>query len=373
MNNLVVFGGHSAVPGATPIPHVRIDGAVVGCGVVPAAEPAFRAASPDDGGRVLVEVRAFSCNYRDKTFCRAISALDAGRFSTVGSEFMGVVREVGHAVSTLRPGDRVITNQHYEGVTRGADGVRHGVVSNQASRRWHVLPEQKLRRIPDRMSDEVGGGFGLNAQTAYSMIRRAGLAPGARVLVTSATSNTSLALIGGLLARGLEVYAATTSPGWVPRLRETGVRDVLAAPRAEGGFRCGDAADRFARAVGGFDCVMDPFFDLHLEKALQLMNPFGTYVTCGLFGQNPDAARDSGTDAPMDVRPVLQSAIARNLSIVGNCIGLAGDLDQAIADFESGALRPLVDRSYGGDDAAGFLERTYNDPQRFGKVVFHYA
>jgi NADPH:quinone reductase-like Zn-dependent oxidoreductase len=373
MNNLVLFGGRSAVPGVGAVPHVRIDGAVVGCGVVPAAAPAFHAGSPDDAGRVLVEVRAFSCNYRDKVFFRAMGTLGPRRFTPVGSEFMGVVREVGHAVSTLRPGDRVITNQHYEGVPRGADGVRHGVVSNQASRRYHVLPEQKLRRIPDRMSDEAGAAFGLNAQTAYSMIRRAGLAPGARVLVTSATSNTSLALIGGLLARGLEVYAATTTPGWVPRLRELGVRDVLAAPRAGGGFRGGDAADRFARAAGGFDCVMDPFFDLHLERAVRLMNPFGTYLTCGLFGQNPHAARDSGTDVPVDARPVMEAAIVRNLSIVGNCIGLTSDLDQALADFESGALRPVVDRSYGGDDAAGFLNRTYNDPGRFGKVVFHYA
>lgn len=373
MINLVLFGGRSAVPGVGPLPHVRVDGAVVGCGMVPASEPAFQPASPDDAGRVLVEVLAFSCNYRDKAFFQAMSTLERDRFTAVGSEFMGVVRQVGQAVATLRPGDRVITNQHYVGVARGADGVRHGVVSNQASRRYHVLPEQKLRRIPDCMSNEVGGAFGLNTQTAYSMIRRAGPAPGARVLVTSATSNTSLALIGGLLARGLEVYAATTTPAWVPRLRELGVRDVLCAPRAGGGFRGGDAAERFARAAGGFDCVMDPFYDLHLETAVRLMNPFATYVTCGLFAQNPYAARESGTDVPVDVRGVMEAAIVRNLSIVGNCIGVTDDLDRAIADFESGALRPVLDRSYGGGDAADFLDRTYNDPGRFGKVVFHYA
>jgi hypothetical protein len=32
----------------------------------------------------------------------------------------------------------------------------------------------------------------------------------------------------------------------------------------------------------------------------------------------------------------------------------------------------LVDRVFSGGDAAGFLDRTYNAPDRFGKVVYLY-
>jgi NADPH:quinone reductase-like Zn-dependent oxidoreductase len=63
----------------------------------------------------------------------------------------------------------------------------------------------------------------------------------------------------------------------------------------------------------------------------------------------------------------------RNLSIVGNCIGLASDLEHALRDYEAGRLACAVDSVFGGTDTEPFLERTYNDRSRFGKVVFRYV
>lgn len=99
------------------------------------------------------------------------------------------------------------------------------------------------------------------------------------------TLNTSLALIGALRCRGAEVYAATTSERRVAETRALGVTDVIVLRREA----VRSPAGRLATAVAGtglrFQAVLDPFFDLHAEDALEVLQPFGTYITCGFAGQ----------------------------------------------------------------------------------------
>lgn len=373
MKNLVVFGALGAPPAGAPgLPAVTVDGVTVRCGMVPAAEPRFDPDAPENGRRVLVRVRALSCNYRDRGFIFSMRGVPAARYSTLGSEFAGEVVAVGAAVEAFRPGDRVLPDMEFTGTVQRPEGFREGVATNQASRAHLVLHERKLRRIPDTVPDEVAATFALNAQTAYSMVRRLDLSPGENVLVTSGGSNTSLYAIGALAARGVNVFAATTSPRAAERLRGMGLAGVLTCARADGGFAGSDEPLRFAAAAGGFDAVVDPFFDLHLQRAVQLMRPFGRYVTCGLAGQNDGSAASGGTAGP-DALTVFHHAMRSNLTLIGNCIGRSDDLRLALDDLAAGRLAAHVDSVWGGDDVRPFLERTFNDPARFGKVAFRYA
>jgi hypothetical protein len=61
-----------------------------------------------------------------------------------------------------------------------------------------------------------------------------------------------------------------------------------------------------------------------------------------------------------------------NLHLIGNCLGSQADLDQAIADYQSGNFDILVDSVFSGNQIGEFLERTYSHPDRFGKVVYQY-
>lgn len=374
MQSLVIFGAKSVNPfAAPPASSVTVDGVTVGCGLVDTAPPAFDAAHPDQAHRVVTRVSAVSCNYRDKAFFYGMQHVPSHRYSAIGSEFVGEVVAVGSEVEGLAPGDRVIANNEYHGYPAHADGVRQGIATNQASRAYHVLAERKLSRIPAGMPEEVAAGFSVGAQTAYSMVRRMHPVAGKRALVTAASSNTSLFLIAALRRRGIEVFASTTSARHIAALRALGVADVLSVSRAERGVRGSTALLEFGKAAGGFDYVADAFFDLHLQKCVEVMNPGGVYVTCGLAGQTTYSARASETDEPIDMRDVMPGVMQKNLTIVGNCIGLSSDLTEALADYESGAFRVVVDSVYSGHDVAPFLERTYNTPERFGKVVFRYA
>ena len=45
---------------------------------------------------------------------------------------------------------------------------------------------------------------------------------------------------------------------------------------------------------------------------------------------------------------------------------------RTVADYKAGAFSPVIDSVFDGDRVAQFLDRTYNDGDRFGKAVFRY-
>lgn len=51
---------------------------------------------------------------------------------------------------------------------------------------------------------------------------------------------------------------------------------------------------------------------------------------------------------------------------------MSADLEQALGDYAAGALLVVTDSVFTGDDVAPFLNRTFNDGERFGKVVYAY-
>jgi NADPH:quinone reductase-like Zn-dependent oxidoreductase len=265
----------------------------------------------------------------------------------------------------------VVPNHHYASGAAAA-GAREGVATNQASRGMQVHHESKLVKIAADMPREAAAAFSLGAQTAYSIARRLRPANGDRILVTSARSNTSLFAIQALRQHPVQLYAATGDAEASARLTALGAdRVIVIDPSASALERASVLANAAAKA-GGFDAVVDPFFDLHLDSAIDALKPFGTYLTCGLVGQTPSLAR-SATLATLDAKAVLQRAILKNLTIVGNCLGLRQDLEHALADYAAGRLQVVIDAVFEGGDAKPFLERSFNDRRRFGKVVFRYA
>ncbi|WP_396223497.1 zinc-binding dehydrogenase [Gemmatimonas sp.] len=378
MQHVVIYGAQQPTIASARRDHVTVDGVRVGCGLAPARRPAFDPHDAAQRTQVLVEVLGFSCNYRDKAFFVVMGSLPSSRCTPVGSEFVGRVVAVGDAVEALAVGDRVMPDQHYAGNTAArrplaAGEAREGVATNQSSRRWIVLPAIKLRRVPDAMSTATAATFGLNAQTAYAMVRKAELSAGKTALIFGASSNTSLFLAGAARAVGARVVAATTRESAVPKLRALGVSDVLVTDRHWGGAARREAFEAFVGAVGGVDAALDPFYDLHIALATEVLSPGGRYVTCGLAGQNEYSAAQAAAE-PLDAHRILRAAMFRNLSLIGNCIGTHDDLTRALNDYRNGQLSAVVDRVYqGGDSVGDFFDRTFNAPDRFGKVVYLYG
>ncbi len=372
MKNLAICGTRvrERHPENATLGSFRMAGVDITAGFIETAPPAFDADADENRERVLVEVRAFSCNYRDRNPILKMATRGPERsFYVIGSEFSGEVLAVGSGVDDLAAGDRVIANGAYP--DSGAAGVSPGVPTNHGSRERHVLHRAKLAKIPETMSYEVGAAFQIGAQTAYSMLRKLRIRPGERVLVTAGRSNTSLFVLNVLRRHDVRVWAASTAETAIDALAPLNVMGVVAPPGATTNGRTPATAD-VARDIGGFDVVVDPFFDLHLSSVVGLMAQGGRYVTCGLQDQHSALLGRTPLPVGTDTRSLLVTALLHNLHIIGNCLGSTEDLRTAIDDHGAGHLDVVIDSVHTGGPVE-FLERTFCDADRFGKVVYRYA
>lgn len=345
---------------------VDLEGTIVSLGITSSEPPRFDARRLSQTDQVLVQVDAFSCNYRDKSLivdsASRMSANDWPVRDYFGSEFAGTVVACGDSVRRWKVGDRVMADAAYPGAD--VQGVPSGIVTNHASSGWVVAHERRLARIPDQMSTEVAAAFSLGAQTAASMIRRAAVREGDRVLVASARSTTSIFLITALNQLGAEVVASSTS-SWSPDEMRF-VAPALVVGAAE------DADRRVPRGAGDFDVVMDPFFDLNLGRTVPLLRMWGRYVTCGMQRQHPlfaAATRPQGTE----IEAALLQVVVNNLSIIGNCIGLEHDLASALESYDPAQPRVPVDGVFAIGDGIAFVDGTFNERTKFGKMVMVYS
>jgi NADPH:quinone reductase-like Zn-dependent oxidoreductase len=372
MRTLAICGASfSHIAPLTPgLGTLDVDRVRVNCAIVATADRTLDRRDPANAHKVLIKVRAFSCNFRDKAqiLKAAISAPD-NAFYVLGSEFSGEVLETGPAVTRVTAGDRVMGDNSWP--VQLPRGWRRGVPTNHASREYLVLHEEKLCRIPGEMPDEQAAAFSIGAQTAYSMVSKLDVHEGSNVLVTAATSNTSLFTIHALLRHRVNVYATTTSRRFVTQLLGLGVAQVFCVHPALPTFADDPDLNSLVARLHGFDGVVDPFFDLYLQKVLPVMAFGSRYVTCGFFDQYHAAGSPPPLPAP-NYRQALEIAMVKNISIIGNCAGLRADLERAGKDYVDRILPVTVDSVFANGWPAAFLERTYNARDRFGKVVYRY-
>jgi NADPH:quinone reductase-like Zn-dependent oxidoreductase len=350
---------------------VEIEGLPIAFGLIETVKPTYNSKAFENRSTVLIEVRSFSCNYRDKALILSYGQrCRDSAYYFIGSEFVGEVVAVGSEVTGFQVGDRVMPNSQYP--ESGVSGLPPGVSTNHASQRYRAVHEAKLIKVPQKMSDEVAGAFSMAAQTTYSMLRKLNLTKGTNVLVTAAKSNTSLFAINALKKYHVNVYATTTSMQFERELTEMGVKELIPIDPALESFRNNEIIKDIVSKTVGFDCVIDPFFDLHIGKVIDIMAPNSRYVTCGLYDQYSSLIGKDFNYRGRNLSEIMTRAIVNNVQIIGNCLGQKEDLQDAIEDYVSGSLDVVIDSVFSGHQVGTFFNRTYNARDRFGKVVYRY-
>ncbi|MED1563607.1 hypothetical protein AJ85_21665 [Alkalihalobacillus alcalophilus ATCC 27647 = CGMCC 1.3604] len=163
-------------------------------GLVEFEQPNFDINDSNNDEYLLVKIKAFSCNFRDKAILLEsyLKMKHSDRlFLPFGSEFSAEVVFTGKKVMNFRVGDKVMPNCSYP--YSGKKGILPGVATNFASIGWLRIHKNKVIKIPRSINEIEAACFSLSAQTATGMIRRSGiLDKGGTPLILSARSNTSL-------------------------------------------------------------------------------------------------------------------------------------------------------------------------------------
>lgn len=357
----------------TELSLMQIKGHQIICGLIDTPVPYFDPTVPEFQDSVLVKIKAFSLNYRDEGLINMVIRNSKSGFFAVGSEFCAEVLACGKNVSAFTPGDRVMGNNHYTD-GNSSSHPNQGVPTNHASTEIQVFHHGKLTKVPPTMTDTQAAAFSIGAQTAYSMVRKLELKPGNNILVTAARANTSLFSIAALSNHPVDISVLTTSGQFDHALKNLGVKQIFRISPATKSFLEHEQLQDFVGHIGGFDGVIDPFYDYYLEKVLPLLNSFGRYTSCGVINQGAcDEKTLVDLLSGMQCLEIIKEIVFRNISLIGNCLGLTQDLECALTDFSAGHLQIPVDTVYQGpNQVSEFLHRTYNAPDRFGKVIYQY-
>ncbi len=206
--------------------------------------------SPRPGpGEVVVSVKAASVNFPDVLVIQNKYQVKATPPFTPGSEFAGVVKEVGAGVTQVKPGDRVL-----------------GAGSSGGFAEECLVPAgARLVPVPASMDFPTAASFLLTYGTSHhALCNRADAKPGETLLVLGAAGGVGLAAveIGKIL--GLRVIAAASSREKLAVCGDHGADETI-------DYSSEDLRERIKALTGGkgVDLIYDPVGGAYTEAALR--------------------------------------------------------------------------------------------------------
>lgn len=289
-------------------------------------------------GDVLIRVHATTVNRTDTGFRSAEyfigrfwSGLFRPKWKVLGSEFAGVVEEVGNAVTAFKPGDRVF----------GYDQERFG-----AHAEYICLPADAcILHIPAGRDFPEMAALTDGAVLALAFLRRGGAQPGQHILVNGATGAIGSAAVQLARAHGLRV-TATANTANMELVRSLGAEEVI-------DWTCTD----FTQLGQLFDQVWDTVGKRTFAQCKPALRSGGVYISSelGPWSQNPIyalfTARSKGKRVVFPIPSYTRA-----------------DLEHFRDLLVNGQLRPLIDRTY-PLEAIVEAHRYVESGQKTGNVV----
>ena len=274
---------------------------------------------PDD---VLVAIRATALNRAD-ILQRMGGYPDPRRGLSLeipGLEFSGVVRAVGERVTMWKVGDRVMA-----------------IESGGAYAEFICTHERQLMAVPSTVSLADAAAIPEVFLTAWdALVLQGGLTSGRWALVHAGASGVGTAAIQIAKAIGARI-AVTCSSGKIDAYRALGADLVI--ERSPNDW----LAEATAVVPAGFDVVLDVVGGDEVDRNLRAVASKGTIVQVGLMGGGMTnvnvglllAKRARWIGTTLRARPIEEkAAVTRRFAA------------EMLPLFESGQLKPIIDRRY---------------------------
>jgi NADPH:quinone reductase-like Zn-dependent oxidoreductase len=291
-------------------------------------------------GEVLVQIRATPISgdawhlTRGLPYvARPILGMRRPRNHVPGLDFAGTVVEVGQAVTTVAEGDEVF-------------GWCAGAMAEFAT-----VPETQLARTPSNLTLEEAAPVPIASFTAIQGVRDKGrVSRGQKVLITGASGGVGSYAIQIAKHFGAEVTSVASAAKF-DLVRSLGADQVI------------DYKTQSLTSTGHrFDVVIDLYGNPSLAELTALIKPGGTVVLIGGTGGRWFMGVDRGLRVMM-AAPFLGFR-ARFLIHKDS----HADLLMMKGLIEAGEVRPVLDRTFGLDEAAKAIDYVTNGHAR-GQVV----
>jgi len=292
---------------------------------------------------VLVQVRAAGVDpgvwhlmSGEPYLVRTIGGLRKPKVPARGRDLAGVVAAAGAAVTRFRVGDEV-----------------WGTCESGSFAEYATARQRRLAPKPAGISFEEAAVTPISGVTALQAVRDSGgVQPGQRVMVIGAAGGVGSFAVQIATAFGSTV-TGVCSPSKIELVRSLGAEEVIDYTR-----------DEIDRDGARYDVIIDTAGNRRLRVLRRVLTPRGTLVLVG--GEHGGGRLLGGFDRQLRA-PLLSLFVGQRLR------GLAAreraeDLEEVGRLIESGAVRPVIDRTYALADAADAI-RYLHEGHVAGKVV----
>lgn len=312
---------------------------------------------------VLIGVKATSLNHLDLWVRQGLPGVKFRLPIIPGVDAAGVVVSIGEAVTHVAVGDRVVVAQgiscgHCVQCLNGSDNLCKdylliGEHRDGADAEYLSVPARNVLKLPSAVSYDQAAAGALVFLTAWQMlVDKALVRPGEDVLVVGAGSGVGSAAIQIARLHGARVIATTSSEEKAAHAKRLGADAVI-------DYRKQNVPDEVRKLTGkrGVDIVFEHVGAAVWDDCIRSLAKGGRLVTCG---------STSGHEAKTDLRYVFY----KQLQILGSTMGKKGDLIKILRFFETGALKPVIDRVMPLKEVRE-AHRLLEEGKQFGKIVLH--
>ena len=276
-------------------------------------------------GQALIRVEAAGVNFIDVYHRTGLYKVPLP--ATLGREAGGTVEAVGAGVSTVREGDRVVSES---------------VLGGYAD--YALVPAERVVPLPGRVTARLGAAAMLQGLTAHYLVNSThSLRRDDACLVHAAAGGVGLLLCQMATRRGARVIATVSTEEKAALAREAGASDVILYTREE-------FAPAVRRLTGGAGVrvVYDSVGRTTFRGSLECLAPRGLMV---LYGQS------SGPVEPLDPQILAQRGslfltrptLAHYTATRQELLDRAGEVLRDVAD---GSLHVRIGREFPLDQAA---------------------
>ena len=299
-------------------------------------------------GEALVQVAACGFCHHDLLVMTGVLRRGVTPGIVLGHELAGRVVDVGEGVTTVGPGDQVVSiltnacgrcdrcRQGRGHRCRSGVGIGHGRHGGFAE--YVCVAESSLVALPDTVDLKGAALFACPMGVALQAVKHvAQVQPGETVVVTGAGGGLGTHAVQIAAALGGRVLAVTSSPDKVGSLEKLGAAEVLetgdpssAAGGSEETLDFSELAMAFTEDEGA-DVVIDTVGSPLFASTWQSLGQFGRLVLLGEVAGEP-------------VKLNLAEIVFRDAQILGSS-GVSRDIVQEVSEMVSqGTLRPVASR-----------------------------
>ncbi|MEE9356353.1 MAG: zinc-dependent alcohol dehydrogenase family protein [Methylococcaceae bacterium] len=298
-------------------------------------------------GEIRIKVEAIGLNRAEVMFRQGQYLENPELPSRIGYEAAGVVDAVGAGVSGFRIGDRVSS------IPAFSIG-KYGVYGESA-----IIPAHAVALYPDHLSAIEGTSIWMAYLTAFGALVDIGqLQKEQTILITAASSSVGLAAIQTTKAIGATAIATTRGADKKQFLLDAGADHVVVTNDE-------DLTERVLAVTSGkgADVIFDPIGGSILD-------------TLGEVAANGGIIFEYGALSSEQTIFPLFAALAKGLTIRGYTLfeitqdaqRLASGKRYVLDGFQSGVLKPIIDRTF-PLDAIAEAHRHMESNQQLGKIV----